>query len=188
MARHIAGLARLSARFQLILAVALGTGACTGGCSSVNRPVQSPSRRRAVRLSRFHMSELKAAIRRRTRWPRDRRASASPAPAAAVSEDAALASPADDSIRHPQARRRRLSLPVRLTRCSSRYSERRRRRIGLRFCWASCSPKAGISVRILTGEFFRRFATGMAQCVRRGFLSPVDGQLHFSGRCSAEGK
>ena len=34
-------MARLSARFRLILAVAIATGACAGGCSTVNRPVQS---------------------------------------------------------------------------------------------------------------------------------------------------
>ena len=38
---HVAAMARLSARFRLILAVALATGACAGGCSTVNRPVQS---------------------------------------------------------------------------------------------------------------------------------------------------
>ena len=43
--RHLAAMARLSARFRLILAVAVATGACAGGCSTLNRPVQSSSHR-----------------------------------------------------------------------------------------------------------------------------------------------
>jgi hypothetical protein len=40
--RYLAALARLSARFRLILAVALATGVCAGGCATVNRPGQAP--------------------------------------------------------------------------------------------------------------------------------------------------
>ena len=39
--RHLAATARLSARFRVILAVAVATGACAGGCSTLNRPIQS---------------------------------------------------------------------------------------------------------------------------------------------------
>ncbi len=39
--RHVATMAWLSARFRRILAVVLATGACAGGCSSVNRPIPS---------------------------------------------------------------------------------------------------------------------------------------------------
>ncbi len=41
--RHAAGAERLAARFRRILAVALVTGACAGGCATVNRPAQSSS-------------------------------------------------------------------------------------------------------------------------------------------------
>jgi hypothetical protein len=39
--RYLATMARLSARFRVILAVAVATSACAGGCSTVNRSVKS---------------------------------------------------------------------------------------------------------------------------------------------------
>ena len=133
--RHVAAMTRLSARFRLILAVALATGACAGGCSTVNRPVQSST------TATSSTSPAAATVRAQ---------SGEPAASPVVSGSAATAVPGAGRSRpgrprrRPagrrtrsatrEARRRRLSSPVRSTRCSSRYSVRRRRRIGLRCC------------------------------------------------------
>jgi Putative MetA-pathway of phenol degradation len=51
MAHHLAAMACLGARFRLVLAVGLATGACAGGCSTVNRSVQSSSISRSSELT-----------------------------------------------------------------------------------------------------------------------------------------
>ena len=140
--RHLAAMARLSARFQVILAVAVATGACAGGCSTLHRPIQSsvtpPSSTSptaaTVRAQNAEPAASPVISGSAVTAPLVPNTVVSDGPGVALPEgpDVAPTDGAPDPPPGGSQAPRVVTGPS--TRCSSRYSVRRRPRVGLRCC------------------------------------------------------